>query len=1174
MGRDINAGIFEVHDPRSHTLCYKREIQHLASYISSPNVDQYIDISLENEKAEINTSAQESHHILCDKIIQHLGTANCRQYFLTWGDNGLSELETEEYLDKLCIDFVNDIKNLVTAQANRRQMYSTSVKERVLQELLHHAHKAKRHACHYKGQDDLFLKVQEYLKDGKRNIKPFVVHGETGSGKTGAMACLSKKIKEWFTMDSVIVLRFLGTTSDCASVHDTINSITQQICLAYDLSPPSVMLEMGTLFDALSQFRDVLTKVSEYHACTRPLFILLDGIDQLSPYEDSMNALWAMTELPLNVHLVVSTVPQIGDLNLLDALMTLVTDPTNSAEIQPLTNENIENIISSHLEAKSRKLTSDQTIAITAIYNRTRQPLVLKYLINEAMQWSSAHNVCSGKYDGHIIDIFCRHIESLESKYGHNVVGLLVSYLTACTTGLHQSDLTDLLTCDKDVMEEVHKLYQSHPPNVTYFPPAILLQILIEMSDFIHDNLMHGQKVLGWSHKEFQIAASKKYQVIFPGVEEASITEDSTCYTIVLHEHMANHFSDTNRTEILGESGFLVAEKKGEPTITMPQPLNKLNLIKLNKLPLHLKVLLPVEGLERTKKNLLFNYQWLLTKLLISNFSILTQELLSTIALTNNLVEEGAFESSVQTDDMNILYEFFQMAAPALLKFPENLPAEIIGRLNRFTEMYSSIGELVSSVTEWADKTDDSLLLPSYQCFKAPGLPLRHIIHGPTSVVGFDKNEKYVVTYGADVGVQVCKIETGEIVQTFGVSREQNVSYIIPGHYGNFIIIGHYSHLNHIMDLSMWSTETGIRLMQSLLPHKVEAISLDKDDEFVIVATTMEMEGTPPTREKCLLGVDIHSKDVLYTLPIKDIHSDGVKHMHLVSAIRKGNRSVITIGMKPANDLGCWNLEGQELEFRMDLGCSIDQVKINQPKKTAICTSLETCQVLVIDLEMCKKLHIINDSRFSNIHDIYFTKQGQHFILATETEVIVYSVKTGLAIKTYTVKQKPRKIEMDKNEHAIFVGMQNGDISVHLASSGELITTLEGHSDEIKTLHLIENGRRLLSAAFDKSCCVWNLQSVIKQMLVRLDPDILKGYDGIDQFGKNENSLLAHNTVPEDVHLSNTQDISSIIATTDGRFILTGSFSKPIQVWDLETGVFYNISMTHIYTVLDSRITY
>lgn len=68
------------------------------------------------------------------------------------------------------------------------------------------------------------------------------------------------------------------------------------------------------------------------------MIIFLDSLDQISPADGAHSLTWLPTRLPLNVKLIVSSLPHL--FGVLDTLLKLIPNPENRIEIQPL-GENI-----------------------------------------------------------------------------------------------------------------------------------------------------------------------------------------------------------------------------------------------------------------------------------------------------------------------------------------------------------------------------------------------------------------------------------------------------------------------------------------------------------------------------------------------------------------------------------------------------------------------------------------------------------------------------------------------------------------------------------------------------------------------------------------------------------------------------------------------------------------
>ncbi|MGH1395625.1 MAG: protein kinase domain-containing protein, partial [Trichormus sp.] len=93
---------------------------------------------------------------------------------------------------------------------------------------------------------------------------------------------------------------------------------------------------------------------------------------------------------------------------------------------------------------------------------------------------------------------------------------------------------------------------------------------------------------------------------------------------------------------------------------------------------------------------------------------------------------------------------------------------------------------------------------------------------------------------------------------------------------------------------------------------------------------------------------------------------------------------------------------------------------------------------------------------------------------------------------------------------------------IHLFSSttGELLRTLSGHSDSVRSLAISSDGQFLASGSWDKTIKLWDVST-----------------------GKEIRTLTGHSDA-----------VISIVISSHGQFLATGSKDKTIKLWDAATG--------------------
>ena len=1160
---ELTWGIFDLKDPRSHCMCYRREFQHIDKHLDTTSAATYVDITTdESDQPVIDTAHQKKLDSLNHRAVKYLRASNYHAYYLQWMDDGLADKEKDagfqKYLEKLCGDFVEDMTHLILqgfAKINKEQVSVT--KTLLHQEVLHHSYMCTAKLHHFCKPQATLGQIEQYLHDPRKTVKPYVVYGQPGCGKSVFMAAVATHIKVWFGYDTVVVMRFLGKSSQSSGIYSVVSSITEQIWAAYEMVPPSSAEHVTTLFGVLTLFRQTITTVSHEYAALRPLYIVLDGLDQLLPHDESLSALWALRDLPPNVHVLMSTIPQLGQVNFLGVLLTLVTDEELSTEVIPLSEQGAADVISTACAAASRTLTDSQQRALLLAYSMTRQPLHLNLLLTDALQWTS--DTPPGNISENTAAFVNAKLEALEVDLGVNLVKYFVAHMTAATIGIHEQELRELLTSNDDIISEMRSSLPL-PDGVVSVPPQLLRRIKHVLAPLMEERLEFGKTVLAWNHADIYAATSSRYQVIYSGAGDQSITSDATSLTLQLHEDMVNRYLPDGQVVTPGETdGDTVTDSM---QVVGRQLVNTGNLTMLQRLPLLLKVLLPMEGPARIKNVAFFNLHWMMTKIRATTLRDVLQDVLNILVLCRQLDDEQVFMETSMWKDIELLYLFLRLTEPAIQADVDNLPVEVLCRLSPFSDEFpSSVGVLVTSAQQWlADH--QKFLLPVFTCLPLPTDPMRFCMNGPTHVVGFKRGGSLAVMFSQRNGISIWHLNTGELTHQFPVHPEQSVAGVVSGRVSEFVVVGHYSYVNRQMELRVLSTDTGVELLQSHFAHEFEVIALDKQDKVLVVATTMQADKTQKLY-RCLLGVDVMSRAIVYTLLANDVHQDGVAHVMFLDELHKSNKSLLTLGAAKSKDLTLWNLDSQQLEFCIDLGHAISHVRVQEEQQIALCGSAETGAILLVDLNQGELSQVVEDVMFIGMTDIYLTQRGKHVVIATRQHgIVIHSVDKGVALKVISSVSDnnsgchiPVKFTLDAKEQILVVGCESGLIAIYLIATTQLITRLEGHRARVNTLHCLAEGR-LLTAAEDSDARLWNVDEVLKSFLQKVDVNDIDSWNGVKQFDEatRDDSVDAKADTAARVFPSHTEDISCMLLRNSGRQVVTGSHTGPVKVWDVKTG--------------------
>lgn len=1173
LEEDVTNGVVGIQSPRNCCLGYRRELQPLHSSVASAaprtgttqNGKGSGQGQLKGEVKGQVTDGDENPgraQSLWKNVEKYLSSTNSRSYFVKSEANGVVDEETDgigggegfrSYLRELCADFVADVKELVLQSVVRHSSHLVrSLETHVRLETLHHLRICKNKSRSFHGQSELLEAVRSFLRDSSRNSQPFIIHGSSGCGKSAVVASAARTCWDWFSGECVTVVRFLGTTVASGNIHDTVTGIVTQICLAYGLEIPDEVEGFGTLYKALSTFRATLDTISKNHAHTRPLIIFLDGIDQLRPYSECLEALWAVKNLPTNVHVVLSSIKEYGSANFFGALVTLLTSPGCMAEVKAIRSNEANGFIQDHLRRKHRKLLEEQEKAVlSAAAAANNLPLYLNSIAHEAARWESTSR--DPVLPSTAADALMSVLDSLEKEFGISVVRYFASYLTVSHLGIIFEEMTDLLSSNKEVVKELCSLGILSTDGVPTFPVAMVAALKHRVEEFVEARLVFGRQGFGWSHRVFRRAVAERYNIVVDGAADEQLQEDVANFTLMLHEHFSNiYITEEDRSSRL--SNLVVTSSSGHSFTKHGKAIQCASALVLsvddafrsNRLVHHLRVLLPIEGLTRIKKCVIFDFRWLQSRLFCSGLTYtILRDVLSVYTLSKHLINESVIEDTCS--DIEVVYEFLQLTLKHISKDPSVLAAEILGRLREVSKLHSSVGQLVKQAEEWLQTTYRRMLFPLRSVWTQPGSLVRHCLTGPTHFLGYLRDGEIAVLFSEKHGIDVWRLQSGELLHRFGVSKEQSLEGILAGHSSEFIILTRYSHVNRQTGFDVWSTETGVRLLSSNFEREFEAVALDEDDQLMVVATLVQSSEHTKDLERCILGIAVLTKEVVFRLPTGKLHADGgVGRLMFVRNIKRETDSIVSFGRSPSRDLGFWDLETGALDFSLDLGCTPSHVCLNTDHKVLVCGSSVSGALVIVNLArgtIDQKIEGGDD--YIDLTDID-TLGDDIFVTNPKSGIVILSISQGTSRKVVNTdvpsQAIPTKLLVTgKSERLIFVGYDTGAIYVFdISSSGSTLGTLSGHKGRVNSLSLTRHGL-LLSAAEDGSALVWNYRSLLED----------RPEDVGEEEGGDDVKLVKERGV---VAAAGNGNVECFVVTSDEQRVIMGSGSGSIQIWDIKSG--------------------
>ena len=726
---EVEQGVFRSDSPNENVLCYQRSLEGLVKEETHPDVQRYIDL---NEEKKRNKEAEKLRNELVKKklprVVSH---ENIKNYEVEWKGKALerAKKEYDDYLHKFCEDFVKDVINLVDLNLQQLKTQRKGEVDGLYEEVLHHSLFAKAKCELFCGRENEIDTIKKYLQGSTEDRHPFVLHTQSGYGKTALMAYISSHIHEWLGKDAVLILRFLGTSPQSSSVISLLRSIIQQICILYGFQVPSE--------DVLEMFSDVrrclwsLLKKAMKEQPKRPLVLVLDAVDQLQSSYGAHEFLWLMRTLPRNVYIIISMLSD--KFHLVENVRVRLGEGTPFLELPVLPESTGAEMVDCYLKSHKRVVTEEQNQLILSAFAKNRQALFLKLVLDTARTWNSYTPLESIRLATTVHEAITALFVDLEVTYGKVFIQNALGYLTCGRGGLSPLEMEDVLSCDNVCMSEIYQYHDPPLQGVVRIPSLMWSRVQHAMREYLTERQEDGKSVLAWYHRQFHETAEKRF--LKPDARRQE-----------LHFALSELFMQENgitKTAILQHRNGKVIEN-ADRCVT-PQLLNVKNKRKLHALPYHL---LHSGRVEPLKKNCLLNFEFLSTKL----------KALGIGNLFNEYKDLAEYELLSEEEDITLFLDCLQLCYYALTYDPNLFAYHMKECLTNCCQDYTVLEKLVQDAEMWMATSNVPLLLPVNNFKMEPAdSPLKF-----STLIGYDgfltKDEEYMVCCWSEAGSNAHKI--------------------------------------------------------------------------------------------------------------------------------------------------------------------------------------------------------------------------------------------------------------------------------------------------------------------------------------------------------------------------------------------------------------------------------
>ncbi|KAM7387824.1 hypothetical protein PAMP_024037 [Pampus punctatissimus] len=427
-------------------------------------------------------------------------TLNLHNVELSKGSIDPKRKEHAQYLDNVCEQFVSQMKARIEGAAGspvegrQRKIWGSTEEERknlsdwVIDEVGYHVAMSTELSKGLYGREGLLGKLCLVMWEST-NVRhsPLVVHGAAGMGKTALLCKLAQEMRTVLDAQAVVVIRLLSSHHpQKQDVDHLLHSVCLQICLACGRALPTP-LTTSTHLDLVRFFQNILEDISQEG---NTLLIVLDTLDQLSDQHHAHKLRWLPTNIPPNVHLVVSMdTNSEAFANMRLKLGTL----ENFFEVERLSYDEGKQIVESYLRASQRTLTPEQSTAVLKSFEATGCPLHLKLILFAAKHWTSFIPLTELRLGATTQDMMSELFLMLEKKHGRELVGGALGYIVLARKGLLEAELRDVMSLDDDVIREVYRYSLPPTPSLIRLPPLLWARLRRDLEDLLEERWVPPQ---------------------------------------------------------------------------------------------------------------------------------------------------------------------------------------------------------------------------------------------------------------------------------------------------------------------------------------------------------------------------------------------------------------------------------------------------------------------------------------------------------------------------------------------------------------------------------------------------------------------------------------------------------------------------------------------------------
>lgn len=516
---EIIRGALTVKNAREHVHVFVRSIRYGEGQTPNP---------------EFTEPQPERLRELVEGLAAHVGERNVHRYPVAWHEGGrFSEADLGAFRDEA----LESLARVIQHQIDNLEGVSSLEQESEAHEVF-----GRERHLHFRGREETLRQIDSYLGHGAGG--PLAVVGATGSGKSALMARAVQQARSTHPR-ALIVERYAGATSASSARVLLLKDVVQQIRHGY----PRPSLAEADLPEDLKGLSQALHEAMRRATADRPMILFLDGLNQLGSSGQGRQLTWLPTAMPGQVHMVVScaTPPEDSDpADPRDEVFHALTRKIPAQEcivLEALSTDDGSQLLGKWLGDTRRKLQPGQRDAVLRVFARHGNPLWLKVAAAQGAvtpSWKALPELPERTEE--MISVILRRMCE-PGEHGEALVSHTLQYLACARHGLAEDELMDILSGDREVMEDFHARFPQ-ASELTVLPVNLWVVLRGDLAPYLAERLAGKETLLSFYHQSFLDGVSSTFLRDNEGIRER-------------HEGLAKYFFSLSDTKRIGADRLL-----------------------------------------------------------------------------------------------------------------------------------------------------------------------------------------------------------------------------------------------------------------------------------------------------------------------------------------------------------------------------------------------------------------------------------------------------------------------------------------------------------------------------------------------------------------------------------------------------------------------------------------